>query len=381
MAAEGRGGRICLDISPAIHGRAGIGRYAGELTAALAALGDGHEYALFYNRAREAVPAPPLDRLPRLSTNDGDRPWRLRVLLAHLAGRPQDRRFPGVTLFHATDHLLPHLSAVPSVFTLHDLTFRLHPTTHTPLNRWFHLLMMPLFLRAATAVIAVSECTRRDALRLYGLDEARVRVIHEGVGGQFRPAGPQAISAVRRRYGLPERFILYLGTIEPRKNLSTLLDAYLALRSQGTACGLVIAGRQGWRSQPFMRRLRELGLEEEVSLPGFVTEADLPALYSAASLLALPSLYEGFGLPVLEAMACGTPVVCSNTSSLPEVAGDAALLVAPHDTAGWAGAMGHVLADPALQAELRARGLARARRFGWPAAARATLDTYRACGG
>ena len=370
--------RICLDLSPAVHGRAGIGRYAQELAAALVAGGGGLEYTLFYNAARTATVEPPLAGVPRLEMALADRPWRLRVLLAHLVGRAQDGLFPGVDLFHATDHLLPRFSAVPSVFTLHDLTCRLYPAAHMPLNRWFHLLSMPRFLRQAEAVIAVSESTRRDAVRLYGIDEGKVHVVYEGVSPRFRPASPAEVAAVRQKYGLPEAMILFVGTIEPRKNLGTLVDAWAALRAQGAPQRLVIAGRRGWRCGAFFARLRELGVEEEVTLPGFVEEADLPALYSAAELFAFPSLYEGFGLPVLEAMACGTPVVCSDRSSLPEVAGEAALLAGPTDVAAWVGAMGRALADPALRAKLRAAGLARARRFTWQAAAEGTRQVYGA---
>jgi len=370
--------RICLDLSPAVHGRAGMGRYAQELATALLAEGGEQEYMVFYNSAGTAELDGALASLPCLTTHLPDKPWRLRVLLAHLAGRAQDGLFPGVGLFHATDHLLPCFSAVPSVFTLHDLTCRLYPAAHTPLNRWFHLLLMPRFLRQAEAVIAVSECTRRDAVRLYRLDEQKVRVIYEGVSPRFRPASPAEMARVRQRYRLPERFVLFVGTIEPRKNLSTLLAAFASLRAQGAPQRLVVAGRKGWRCGAFFARLRELGVEEEVVLPGRVDEADLPALYSAAELFAFPSLYEGFGLPVLEAMACGTPVVCSASSSLPEVAGEAALLAEPADVAAWVGAMGRALADPALRATLRAAGLVRAQRFTWQAAAQRTQQVYRA---
>ena len=374
--------RICLDASPAVYGRGGIGRYTLELIRALMALGGGIELTIFYNRARRGKDAtgphlvPPLEDLPRLTTPLPDKPWRLSVLLAHLLRRPQDRLLPGVDLFHATDHVLPCLAGVRTVFTLHDLTFRLCPETHSPANRWYLTLMMGRFLRAAGAVIAVSECTRQDAVRLYGLEESRVRVIYPGVGPQFRPADPGKVASVRRRYGLPERLILYVGTIEPRKNLPALLRAYSALRQRGCEHRLAIVGREGWRSHSFWATLRELGLGGELLIPGYVPDADLPALYSAAEVFVFPSLYEGFGLPVLEAMACGTPVVCSAASSLPEAAGEAALLVPAGDATALAAAIERVLADPALRARLREEGLARARRFTWEAAARATLEVY-----
>lgn len=368
--------RICLDISPAVHHRAGLGRYAQELLVALLAVDPENEYLAFYNRPCEAQVDPPLDRLLHLTTNLPNKPWRMSVLLAQLTHLPQDRLFPAVDLVHATDHLLPRLSQVKSVFTLHDLIFRFHPETHKPLNRWFLTLMMPHFLQAADAVIAVSECTKRDAVRLYGIDEAKIRVIYEGVNPRFRLATPEAISGVRQKHGLPEHFILSVGTIEPRKNLNTLLEAYRALRHRGAQFKLVIVGKRGWLYRGFFRRLRELSLEDEIILPGFVPDEDLPALYSAADLFVFPSLYEGFGLPPLEAMACGTPVVTSDVSSLPEIVGDAAITIDPHNAQELAEAILHVLEDPALRVGLHHKGVARAKMFSWEDTAKRTLQIY-----
>lgn len=368
--------RICVDASPAVHHRAGLGRYTQELTSALLAIRTEDEYIVFYNRPAQAQVDPPLDRLPHLTISWPDKPWRMSVLLAHLARIPQDRLFPDVDLFHATDHLLPRLSRVKSVFTLHDLAFRFYPETHTSLNRWFLTLMMSRFLRAADQVVADSECTKRDAVHLYRLDEAKIKVIYGGVNPRFRPADPQEIEAVRARYGLPECLILSVGTIEPRKNLTSLVDAYRALRHRGAEFKLVIVGKKGWLYQSFFRRLRELGLEDEVIFPGFMPDEDLPALYSAADLFVFPSLYEGFGLPVLEAMACGVPVITSNTSSLPEVAGEAALLVDPNSVEELTSAMRSVLESKQLRDELRAKGPKQAAKFSWESAARETLAIY-----
>ncbi|NIN63988.1 MAG: glycosyltransferase [Anaerolineae bacterium] len=368
--------RICIDTSPAVHRRAGLGRYALELTSALLAADSDNEYVAFYHQRAEAQVDPPLDRLPQLTTNLSTKPWRMSALLGHLAHFPQDRLFPGIDLFHATDHLLPRLSRVKTVFTLHDLIFQFYPEMHKPLNRWFLTLMMPRFLRAADAVIAVSECTKKDAVHFYGIEEAKIHVVYEGVNPSFRPAPPETVGQMRRKYSLPDNFTLTVGTIEPRKNLTSLLEAYSALRQSGVESKLVIAGKKGWLYEGFFRRLSELGLGDEVVLPGFVPDRDLPALYGAADLFVFPSFYEGFGLPVLEAMACGVPVVTSNTSSLPEVAGDAAVLIDPSSVDELVTAMRAVLENHELRAELRAKGLKQAARFSWEKAAKETLAVY-----
>ncbi|MEM2126284.1 MAG: glycosyltransferase family 1 protein, partial [Candidatus Methanosuratincola sp.] len=295
---------ICLDLSPAVHHHAGLGRYAHELLMALAKVDAENTYSIFYNNPRQAQIDPALRGFPHYTTALSYKLWRFSALLAHFLGFFQDRLLPGVDVFHATDHLLPNFSQIKTVFTLHDLIFLFHPETHKPLNRWFLTLMMPRFLRAADAVIAVSECTKRDAVRAYGIPEEKITVIYEGVSPRFRPANPEAVQAVRAKYGLPEHFILYVGTIEPRKNLVALLEAYAAILTRNTqhAIRLVIVGKKGWLYEGFFRRLRELGLEERVHFTGYVPDEDLPALYSAADLFVFPSLYEGFGLPVLEAM-------------------------------------------------------------------------------
>lgn len=370
--------RICVDVSAAVHHKAGLGRYAQDLLAALMASADGQEYVSFYNEPATAHIAPPLDRLPHLTIDRNTRPWRLNVLAAHLAGRAQDDLVPGVDVFHATAHLMPRFNRIKTVFTLHDLAFLIRPEAHTLVNRVFLSTAMPRFLRAADAIITVSQWSKADAIRFYGIPEQKITVIYEGVHPRFQPPTAEDMAAVRRAYNLPDRFVLYLGTIEPRKNLSALVDAYALLRSQ-RACDarLVIAGRLGWLYEPFLQHLREIGLQDEVLLPGFIADEDLPALYGAADVFVFPSLFEGFGLPVLEAMACATPVVCSNASSLPEVAGDAALLIDPHDTAALAAALQRVLTDAGLQAKLVALGLAQARRFTWQETARQTLAVYK----
>ena len=373
---------VCLDLSAAAHERAGLGRYAASLASALLTLEP--NLRIFVNDPRESRLRPPLCDLPTHTANLPRKLWRLRAALSYFGGPNLDRAFNGVSLFHATEHLLPKLTRARSVFTLHDTAYLLFPKYHLLQNRLYLTLMMPRFLARADRIIAVSEATRRDALHFYRLNPEKIVVIPEGVEPRFQPEPDLArLAAVRRKYALPERFILHVGTIEPRKNLPALLEAYAAIRLQPPAAvqasnlQLVIAGGKGWLDASFFERLRQLGLEEQVVLTGYVADDDLPVLLNAAEVFAFPSVFEGFGLPPLEAMACGVPVICSNASSLPEVVGDAALLLPPTDVRAWVEALGRLLADPELRAELRTRGLARARSFTWETAAQKTLAVYQ----
>ncbi len=369
--------QICIDISPAAHRKAGLGRYARELAERAHRMDQENAYSTFYYQPSRGKPPASLSHLPALTTPLSAKPWRMSVLLAHYSGIPMDRLFPGVDLFHGTDHLLPPFRRIRSVFTVHDVIPQLLPEFHLPLNRWYLTLMFPRFLRRADAVIAVSECTKRDTVRLYGVPEERIHVIYEGVDPRFRPARDHAVlQQVRGRYHLPQEYILYVGTIEPRKNLTRLLEAYHALRQEGFPHKLVFVGAKGWLYQPVFDRMRELGLEDDVILPGYITDEDLPAIYAGASLFVFPSLYEGFGLPPLEALACGVPAVVSDASSLPEVVGDAALKVPPEDTAALAHAMERVLSDAELAQRLAAAGPDRAGLFTWEKAAEETVALY-----
>lgn len=377
---------IYVDVSAAVHRRAGLGRYAESLTRALVAhdSGDGtpsgseRAYGLFYNRERGIDPLPGLDHLPTATVALGYKPWRMLVWMGQLARVGFDWILPGATLFHATEHLLLPLHAAPTVITVHDLIFRHLPEHHKPLNRWYLNLALPLYCRRATHVIAISESTRSDLMAAYGLPPERISVIHEAADPRFRPQPSDRVAAVRRRYGLPERYVLFVGTIEPRKNLIRLLHAFEVLHAEGLTDALVVVGKRGWLYRNFFAGLEQSPVREAVILPGFVPDEDLPAVYAGAQTLAFPSLYEGFGLPTLEAMACGTPVACSDTASLPEVGGDAALYFDPASEDTIVETLRRLLSDVELQDELARRGLERAARFSWDRVATETEAIYQA---
>ena len=366
---------IYFDVSAAVHRRAGLGRYAESLGhALLPTLGD--RLAFFYNAEAGVEPVEGLAHVPARTVSLGYKPWRMLVWLGQLLRVPFNRLLPGAALYHATEHLLMPLRRVPTVLTVHDLIFRRYPAHHKPLNRWYLNLTMPLFCRRASHIIAVSEQTKRDVMAAYGVPAAKITVIYEAASPAFAPQPEAAVAAVRERYGLPARYLLSVGTIEPRKNLGRVLAAFEQLRAEDLVDALVIVGKKGWLYDDFFARLDRSPVRESVIFPGWVADADLPAVYAGASALAFPSEFEGFGLPVLEAMACGAAVVCSNTSSLPEVAGDAALLVDPLDTDALTVALRRVLSEPGLASALRRRGAAQAGRFSWTRTAQETVAVY-----
>ncbi len=366
---------IYLDVSAAVHRRAGLGRYAESLTRALVAAHP-TRYSLFYNREQGVEPLTGLEHLPTRTVGLGYKPWRMLIWLGQLARLGFDRLLPGARLFHATEHLLLPLRNVPTVLTVHDLIFRHLPAHHKRLNRYYLNLALPLYCRRASHVIAVSEYTRRDLIAAYGLPPEKVTVVHEAADPRFRPQPPQVVAALRTRYGLPARYLISVGTIEPRKNLSRLLDVFETLHAEGLTDGLVIIGRKGWLYDPFLARLERSPARHAVIFPGYVPDDDLPALYAGAQALVFTSLCEGFGLPVLEAMACGTPVAASNTSSLPEVGGEGACYFDPTDTEGIAVTVRRLLRDTDLRAEMRRRGQEQAARFSWTRAAAETEVVY-----
>ena len=286
-----------------------------------------------------------------------------------------------IRVFHSPAYVAPIALPCRSVVTVHDLSFILLPQFFRPGNRMYLSTMTRLSVQRADRVIADSESTKRDVVRILKVPAERVDVIHLAVEPIFRPLPADDVRDFRQSSGLPDRYILYVGTLEPRKQLPTLLRAYALARSGGAELPtLVVGGGKGWGHEGIFRLVDELGLGDQVLFPGFLPLADLPLWYNGASLFAYPSRYEGFGLPVLEAMSCGTPVVTTAASSLPEVAGDAALLVPPGDVEALARALVSLILDVDRRDDLARRGLARAALFSPDTVIRRTVETYRAVG-
>jgi glycosyltransferase involved in cell wall biosynthesis len=280
-----------------------------------------------------------------------------------------------IDLLHSLAFVTPLLSPCPSVVTIYDLSFILFPKGFKYSKRLYLTLLTRPSARSAKRIITISESTKRDTVRLLGVSPEKVDVVYCGVDKPFCPLPEREVASFRQKRGLPERIILFVGTIEPRKNVARLVEAYSRLRDGQVK--LVIGGARGWLYEEVFARVEELKLTGDVLFPGYIPPDELPLWYNAAELFVYPSLYEGFGLPPLEAMACGTPVITSNVSSLPEVVGEAGLTVDPMDSEGLAEAMNQVLSDGILRQSMREQGLARAGRFSWAKAAQETVEVYQ----
>ncbi len=376
--------RIGIDYGSALWQRAGIGRYVRLLTEALLGLDRENEYILLYPRGRPGRPAPFLEPLRRLHQEYP----RVRLRPLPLSDRwkailwqrlrlpvPVETLCGQLDWFFSPDFvLLPRIRARRAV-TIHDLAFLVHPECAVPALRRYLERVVPRAAARADLVLAGSEAVRQDVLRLLAMAPERVQVLYSGVHPSFRPlSDPALLEAVRARYGLPPRFLLTVGTIEPRKNLPRLLEALAGLPAE-ERLPLVVVGQRGWLYEETFAAVERSGLE--VHLPGFIPDEDMPAVYSLARALAFPSLHEGFGVPPLEAMACGTPVLAGNVSAMPEVLGEAAVLVDPLDVAAIREGLRRVLGDEALRVRLRPAGMERAGLFTWERAAARLLELLR----
>ncbi len=281
-------------------------------------------------------------------------------------------------VLHSMHYTRPLSLPCCSLVTLHDLTFFILPRLHTRIKRSYFRMMTRLSASKADALIAVSESTRRDAIRLLKIPMERIITIPLGVSEQFRKIeNGELLDHAKKKYHLPEQFLLYVGTIEPRKNLISLLKAYEGLGGDAFPYDLVIVGPMGWMVRDVINRITNSPFKNRIHRIGYIDREDLPALYNLASVFVYPTLYEGFGLPLLEAMACGTPVVTSNTSSLPEIIGDAGLLVSALDVEAIREAIKAIVFDQEYHLKLSQAGRARAAHFSWLQTARKTYDLYR----
>ena len=327
------------------------------------------------SRAPERVAALPAGiRWARTRWPTGNIP--IRILWEQLAA-PVSALSAGVDLIHGPVNVVPLVSRTPSVVTIHDLAFLQYPEQYPAMQRRYLERMTRLSTQRASRVIAVSEYTARDVSVRLGVPESRVVAVPNGVTAEFYPRdGSDELARFRRKNELPDEFILFLGTLQPRKNLPGLIRAYARLQPS-ERLPLYVVGGEGWMYSEIFHEVKRLGLEDVVRFPGYAASETLPLWYSAATAFVYPSFYEGFGLPVLEAMACGTPVVTSDRTSLPEVVGSTGLLIDPDDPDSIAEALRRLTSDADLRASLARSGRERASQFTWQRTARETAAVYR----
>ncbi|MCC7359137.1 MAG: glycosyltransferase family 4 protein [Anaerolineales bacterium] len=362
--------RLGLDLRLTYYTAGGIAKYIRNLAAALPRLAPEWAHLHVYRRNHPVSYAPAARRV------DCWTPVHHRLERWALAA---ELRPYGLDLLHSPDFIPPAAGYRRSVITVHDLTFLRYPEFLTSEARRYYNGQIAWAVRQADAISADSQATRADLEALLGVPTEKITVIPLGLDAEFQPAArPGADEAELARLGLARGYVLFVGTFEPRKNVKGLLRAYARWRSTDAAAPpLVLVGRVGWLFDETLAEIARLRLEPHVRRLEELPAAALPSVYRAADMLVLPSHYEGFGFPVLEAMGCGTPVICSDRASLPEIAGDAALLVNPYDETALVEAMARLHGDPRLRAALAERGLIRARAFSWKHTAEATLSLYR----
>jgi glycosyltransferase involved in cell wall biosynthesis len=368
--------RIGIDVTPLPPNPVGAGNYIIQLVRALASMETEHEFVIFTQKSRhELIDVPVKPNMEWVVLSDKSPGLRLVWEQTVLPGLVHST---GVELLHSLHYTRPLVLPCASVVTFHDLTFFLFPELHTRTKRVFFPIAMRLSAHIADALLSVSESTRRDAIRLLHIPEEKIFTTPLGVNEEFQIISDLAIlESCRLRYKLPENFILFVGLLEPRKNLPLLIKAYARLLEIDDAPPLVIVGRQGWGYKEILQQIEVLNLKDKVHFTGYVPAQDMPIVYNLAQVFVYPSIYEGFGLPPVEAMACGTPVITTDVSAMRDHVGDAGILVPSQDQDALVQAMRKILHDPDLRKRLSLRGRQQAANFTWKNTALETLKAYQ----
>ena len=379
---------LCVGINAQLvsfgstYRNAGVSRYTYTLLDGLSRLETNQSYAAFINKTESAAanesPLAGSSKMRLLSSTWATgRPER-RIAWEQLA-LPMQLRRERIDVFHSPVNVLPERVPCAAVVTVLDLAFERYPEYFRPARRRYQHTFTQRSAHAATLVVTVSESTKRDLVERYAVSDERVRVIPPAIDADFQPVDdPRRLADFRVKHGLPERYLLFLGTLEPRKNLLTLVEAYAYLRQElPDAPQLILAGGKGWYYQAVLERIQALHLEQHITLAGYIAREDQPLWYAGAELFVYPSVYEGFGLPIAEALACGTPTVTSNVSSMPEAGGPVAIQVAPDDYRGLAHAMRGILLDTSVRQRTRIEGPRWTSRFSVARMAAAYAEVYR----
>lgn len=364
--------RIAINTLGSSSLKVGVGNYVIHLVHELAKIDKQNQYYIIANKKNARFFSTKNPALKILITPNYTAIKPLRILWEQLL-LPFIIKKNEINLLHSPGFIAPLIKTSASIVTIHDMTFFSHPQCHTRFKRAYFTTLIPHTIRNADAISADSENTKQDIIAHLATTPSKIHTIHLGIDTNFQPLDKKsAQQTLQKKYNLNKPFILFVGMIEPRKNLNRLIDAYVSLK---TATQLVIVGKKGWHMDSFFKKIKDLRTKEIV-LTGYVPDEDLPFFYTAADAFVYPSLYEGFGLPVIEAMACGCPVVTSNNSSLKEIAEEAALLINPENTQELADAMKKIIHDKQLRKTLIQKGLKQAQQFTWKKTAEKTLELY-----
>lgn len=371
--------KIGIDYTAALKQGGGIGRYTRGLITTLAQLDQQHRYLLLYTPDSPMAGLRTFDNQPNFSHKQYPLRERWMTIGWHRFNLPLPvETFTGpVDLFHSPNFILPPAHRAKTLLTVHDLSFIRHPQGAVDkLRRWLEKVV-PRSLARADHILADSHSTKQDLIDIYNISPSQITVVGAGVESRFQPiTKPSALKQVTDKYNLPSKFILGVGTLEPRKNFTGLIEAF----SHSAVCEthhLVIAGGKGWLYDDIFAAAESSAVADRIHLIGFVADEDLPTLYSLADVFAYPSHYEGFGIPVIEAMACGTPVVCADNSCLPEVAGNSAVQITATDRNALANALHQLVTDFSLREKVISEGFQQAKQFNWPTAAQRLLTVYQ----
>ena len=372
---------IGIDLTAAVTQGGGIGRYTRELVHALVAVDQENTYRFFSAKLPAQLPVPnSIPSAPHVSHHPApiDERWLYRLWYRLRLPLPVQWMTGTLDLFHSPDFVLPPVANhIPTLVTVHDLSFLHYPDTFPVKLVTYLNQVVPWSIERATHILADSQATKADLVDLWHVPAEKITVLYCGVNERFRPVtDEERITAVSRKYKIDDQpYILSVGTVQPRKNYRMLIRAFAQMADRFPH-NLVISGGKGWLYDEMVAEVEKLGVNGRVRFIGFVDDEDLPTLYSGASLFVFPSLYEGFGLPLLEAMACGVPLITSNASSLPEVVGETAVQLSPLRPELWTEAMSHLLEDAGARTRIVADGFRQVRRFSWTGAARQLLGIY-----
>lgn len=359
--------KIGIDIRETANEKAGKGYYTFHLVKALLSLDNENKYFLYSNEEIETFKN--FDNATIKIINKKGLFWHKKVL--------SDAYKEGLEIFIApTSYIIPALhnpGKIKVLITIHDLIAFLYPGNHNKKAVLVEKLTLDRALKKVKKVLSVSENTKKDLIRNFDIKESLIEIIHNAASDSFGIIEQDQCEILRESKKLPKEFIFSVGTLEPRKNYETLIEAYSKMKAHHPEVKLVIAGKNGWKSESIFKKVEELGLKDDVIFLGYVTEDELAKLYNLAIIFAYPSLYEGFGIPPLEAMKCGCPVITSDVSSLPEVVGNSAILVNPHSVEDLKNALHKLLSNPSLQEDLKNKGLEQYKKFSWKTSARKLL--------